>query len=452
MSGESQLDVANRVAQTAALVAKSSNPVEQRELMVDIATMLEDEKPIDQEEEERGGAEGKKMLFEYALSLAAGGGGGGNGNGGGEDGQLQLMIQRLVADAKKVDLLESGGANRHRSLVETCPYRVTSPLDLFTAGGGRPPPPLSCASSNLSQIYFGNSSSGEQSATSERGGGDGLEKELIWLHPTYPAHCRLLKIPSHSYLQEVVREINLSKSGSEQNQLQASTKSKDGEISGGDTTEDETMRLIRKSFNTPLLPDELRSVMSVIEWRADHGNSGNKKKNTNKRSSTSEAMRRKRVRKIVRNCGFGSQTLIQIVDKNPIVAIECLLHLMTGDENDGAFSEHERNENLSALVLMDMSLHSMEVVNRLATEPSGGLLPVEFIHMYISNCISSCENIPEKHAQNRLVRLVCVFLQSLIRNGIVNVTNINIEVESFCVEFSRIKEAASLFKLLKSIG
>lgn len=148
------------------------------------------------------------------------------------------------------------------------------------------------------------------------------------------------------------------------------------------------------------------------------------------------------VQLVFNEMGFTPRSLPQLVDKNPIVAIECLVLILTApeDQDDFGVDPEIKSQYLSALAGMDMSIHSMEVVNRLASHSAIGgggggnesiesLLHPEYIHLYISTCISSCEGMSyDRHLQNKSVRLLCVFMQSLIRNGIVGV---EVSLDSF---------------------
>lgn len=144
--------------------------------------------------------------------------------------------------------------------------------------------------------------------------------------------------------------------------------------------------------------------------------------------------------------------LPELVEHNPLVAIELLLRILPvsssiAQPNDGVAGS-ETIAYLDALGGMELSLPTIDVVNRLTIATT---LPDEFLHTFIHNGIVSCGRIGDKYLQNRLVRLVCVFLQSLLRNKVLAVARLSVEIQAFCVEFSRIREAASLYRLLKAM-
>jgi hypothetical protein len=190
-----------------------------------------------------------------------------------------------------------------------------------------------------------------------------------------------------------------------------------------------------QAFARPMAPNDRRQIIDTLASRPEHVDDEDLGLT------------------LLRESGLTSQNLPRLVEHNPLVANECLVRILQSAPED------EKNDYLSSLVGMDLSLHSMEVVNRLAVyraeavkghegdEATQGILHPEYIHLYIGSCIETCSNIQDKNKQNRLVRLVCIFIQSLLRNGILE--EIYFEVHSFCVEFARIREANALFKTLK---
>lgn len=261
-----------------------------------------------------------------------------------------------------------------------------------------------------------------------------LHSELVWLTPT---NLRLMLLPEDQEDTKAAEEYK------------------------------RVLELLQKeAFDSPLPSNDQRTVLEMLSAKGTGDET----------SSSPEDEEELRIQ-LVQESGLTPQNLPRLVDHNPLVAHECLLVILSSSPDP------LKNDYLSALVGMDMSLHSMEVVNRLATHGVSGdqepILHPEYINLFISSCIASCENIQDRHAQNRLVRLVCVFIQSLLRNKIVSVDvsrrserivsrrpshsrltifyilscsqDIYFEVQAFCIEFSRIREAAALFKLLKTI-
>jgi len=51
--------------------------------------------------------------------------------------------------------------------------------------------------------------------------------------------------------------------------------------------------------------------------------------------------------------------------------------------------------------------------------------------------------------KNRMVRIVCVFLQSLIKGKQINVKEMYLDIQSFCLEFNTIKESNGLLKMIQ---
>lgn len=294
----------------------------------------------------------------------------------------------------------------------------------------------------------------QQNEKGKNGLFDYVQAELLWLTPTT---LRLMLLPGEE----------------------------------GDSKSTEEYRFVLKllqtqAFHAPLAPSDQRTVLELLRAskempkkeqrqqqtatkpRRNRGNKSSKSINSSNAGENFSTREEECRIQLVQESGLMPQNLKKLVERNPLIAHECLLVILQHSP------ENTKNEYLSELVNMDMSLHSMEVVNRLAThnhvpvhaasndatkdnssfrnkkQDHEPILDPEYINLFISSCIISCENMPDRHAQNRLVRLVCVFIQSLLRNQIVDVEDVYYEVQAFCIEFSRIREAAALFKLLKT--
>lgn len=150
-----------------------------------------------------------------------------------------------------------------------------------------------------------------------------------------------------------------------------------------------------------------------------------------------------------------------LVEHNPVVAAEWIVLLATlSDDAHHRDSSHRTDENvgegpigqhLCLLLMMETNLKSVEVVSKICSH-SEIVLPAVFLQTYITSCISGCSNIADVYLQTRRVRLICAFLLSLLRHpaAVETIQSSIVEIQTFCVEFARVKEASTLYRMLKS--
>ena len=155
----------------------------------------------------------------------------------------------------------------------------------------------------------------------------------------------------------------------------------------------------------------------------------------------------------------------KMIDLNPSVAAAVLLATVRVPSARVA-----RLPTLLGVLLENVGVHAMEVVANVFAEkreeasscakplPAAFLppnpLPAAFLTPFMAKCVRRCvdgDGGVGSRATHAHARLTCTFLKVLLRERHVAVADLPAEVESFCVEFMSMQEAADLFRLVKSL-
>ncbi|CAD8185267.1 unnamed protein product [Paramecium octaurelia] len=129
-----------------------------------------------------------------------------------------------------------------------------------------------------------------------------------------------------------------------------------------------------------------------------------------------------------------------LVEHNPQLASDIITKLHQSGVNV--------HEYLDFLIKIKVTIQTLELVNQLTKNIT---LPDEFLKLFIIRCIETCEEVKQNQQQlARQVRLVSVFIKTLIKQKTFNPKKIYVQLQGFCLEFSSIQEATQLFKAIKN--
>ncbi|OLL23190.1 CCR4-NOT transcription complex subunit 11 [Neolecta irregularis DAH-3] len=124
---------------------------------------------------------------------------------------------------------------------------------------------------------------------------------------------------------------------------------------------------------------------------------------------------------------------------------------------------------LATLPYLPANLQTLELLNLLITQPAilKNALTAEdastLVHAFLANATRATESLGlpanaitnevaiDRAAQARQVQLLCLFIQALLRNNVMNLSEYFYDIQSLCVNFLWVPEAAELFKLAKTV-
>ena len=143
----------------------------------------------------------------------------------------------------------------------------------------------------------------------------------------------------------------------------------------------------------------------------------------------------------IRDAPITTANISELIQMNPQLAYKFLLRIHT---------EKEFSSYLDPLINQKCTLESFECMHKLLQNMD---MPKEFLTFYLTGCIDQIEKLKDAPygIQTRMARILSTFLRSLIKSKTLNPIDMYIELQAFCIRFMDVQEAASLFKMLKSI-
>jgi hypothetical protein len=132
--------------------------------------------------------------------------------------------------------------------------------------------------------------------------------------------------------------------------------------------------------------------------------------------------------------------VVQLVENNPEIAREAFKQLLSHPDTAQTWQD--------TLGQLAITLRTADLVVNLAKL---GSIERDWLHLYVIRAMTSCDLIDDQDNKARQVGMVCMFLKTMMKNVPQEMRLLFGEMQTFCLQFAWVKEAATLYKMLKDL-